>query len=115
MPVCLLTSFFRNESLFPLRNAGQLYLQLNLASAIEACIAIQNGAANVPNPAFKISNLTMEVDFVDLHPSYIAMMDEIMERPEESGVRWAFDAHLVSSQNMQAGDGPQSVIVSKAS
>ena len=65
---------------------------------------MQNGAANGD-----LSNLTMEVDFVDLHPSYMAMMDEIMERLEEAGVRWAFDSHLVSSQNMQAGGGPQSI------
>ena len=36
VPVSLLTSFFRNDTLFPSRNAGQLYLQLNLAQAVEA-------------------------------------------------------------------------------
>lgn len=106
VPVCMLSSFFRNEMLFPLRNAGQLYLQLNLASASEACI----GAAT----SFSIKNLTLEMDFVDLHPTYLAMMDEIMERPDEDGVRWAFDAHLVASQNY-SGAGIQSVIISKAS
>jgi hypothetical protein len=115
VPVCMLSSFFRNEMLYPLRNAGQLYLQLNLNDAISACIASQGAAANTPVPAFKVLNLTMEMDFVDLHPSYISMMDEIMEDPASGGVRWPFDAHLASAQNMQSGAGPQSVIVSKAS
>lgn len=114
IPVCMLSSFFRNEMLYPLRNAGQLYLQINLNDAISACVAYR-ADANAVAPAFKISNLTMEMDFVDLHPSYISMMDEVMEDPSSSGVRWPFDAHLVSAQNMQAGAGPQSVIVSKAS
>jgi hypothetical protein len=43
------------------------------------------------------------------------MMDMLMERPDESGVRWPYDAHLVSSQNLAAANGPQSVIFSKAS
>lgn len=118
IPVCMLSSFFRNEMLYPLRNAGQLYLQINLNDAISACVAYR-ADANAVSPAFKISNLTMELDFCDLHPSYISMMDEVMEDPSSSGVRWPFDAHLVSAQNMQATAAgqstEQSVIVSKAS
>lgn len=115
VPVSMLSSFFRNEMLFPLRNAGQLYLQLNLCSALEACVCANVGETN---PNFRIKNLTLEMDFVDLHPTYVAMMDEIMERPGDDGVRWAFDAHLVSAQNLQggaSGNGQQSVIISKAS
>jgi hypothetical protein len=117
VPVSMLSSFFRNEMLYPLRNAGQLYLQLNLASALEACVAYQTAAsgAQAPTPAFEITDLTMELDFIDLHPSYLGMMDQLMERPDESGVRWPYDAHLVSSQNLAAANGPQSVIFSKAS
>lgn len=42
------------------------------------------------------------------------MMDQMMERPEESGVRFCYDANLVSAQNI-ASTGDQSVIFSKAS
>lgn len=117
VPVCMLSSFFRNEMLFPLRNAGQLYLQLNLASATEACVAYATAVqgALAPTAAVQISDLTMELDFVDMHPSYLAMMDELMERPDESGVRWAYDSHLCSAQNLSATSGPQSVVFSKAS
>lgn len=68
VPVCMLTNFFRTEMLYPLRNAGQLYLQLNLASALEACVAYANAGGAAPTPAFEITNLTMELDFIDLHP-----------------------------------------------
>lgn len=111
VPLSLLTSFFRNDTLFPSRNAGQLYVQLNLASALEAMLC---GATNA-TPAFQINNLTMELDFVDLHPTYLSLMDDLIESPSGSGVNWPFDSHLVSTQSINSGSGPQSVIVSKAS
>ncbi len=94
-----------------------MYLQLNLASALEACVAYSTTVAGsqAPSPAFEITDLTMELDFIDLHPSYLSLMDQMMERPDESGVRLCYDANLVSAQNLAATDGPQSVIFSKAS
>jgi len=118
VPLSLLTSFFRNDTLFPCRNAGQLYVQLNLASALEALVSINSStgaATGSGTPAYAISNLTLELDFVDLHPTYLSMMDDIIEAPGGNGVQWAFDAHMTATQALGAGSGQQSVIVSKAS
>lgn len=117
IPLSLLTSFFRNDTLFPSRNAGQLYVQLNLASAVEATFnwLSANNANSSSTPNYRIDNLTLEIDFVDLHPTYLEMMDGLIESPSGEGVSWAFDAHLVATQNINAGSGPQSVVVSKAS
>jgi hypothetical protein len=113
VPLSLLTSFFRNDTLFPSRNAGQLYVQLNLAAAVESMLCAGPAA---PVPSYAISNLTLELDFVDLHPTYLSLMDDLIETPGGSGVNWAFDAHLVSSQSIgAASSGQKSVIVSKAS
>jgi hypothetical protein len=113
IPLSLLTSFFRNDTLFPSRNAGQLYVQLNLAAAVEAMLC---AGPNAPVPSYAISNLTLELDFVDLHPTYLSLMDDLIEEPSGTGVNWAFDAHLVSSQSIgAASSGQKSVIVSKAS
>jgi hypothetical protein len=136
MPLSLLTSFFRSDTLFPSRNAGQLYVQLNVASALEALYS----ASSPGTASFSISNLTLELDFVDLHPTYLSMMDEIIESPSGPGVQWKFDAHMTATQSLQAGaiagslantsqtnnglgvafsagggGGQQSIIVSKAS
>ena len=62
VPVSLLSSFFRNDTLFPSRNAGQLYLQLNLAQAVEACWNALNTASVVP--AFQISGLALDQGLV---------------------------------------------------
>lgn len=124
VPLSLLTSFFRNDTLFPSRNAGQLYVQLNLASAIEALIVATAGTpaslAGVASavPSFSIRNLTMELDYCDLHPTYLSMMDDLIESPGGVGVQWAFDAHMVATQNLAGSGGnagQQSVVVSKAS
>jgi hypothetical protein len=114
VPVSMLSSFFRSEQLFPLRNAGQLYLQLNLSSPGEAVVATR-GDTNPITPNYIISNLTLDLDFCDMHPVFLSMMDSVMERPEEDGVRYPFDAHLVSAQNLPAAASEQNVIVSKAS
>jgi hypothetical protein len=110
IPVSLLSSFFRNDTLFPSRNAGQLYVQLNLASALEALYCLSTGS-------YSISNLTMEIDYVDLHPTYLEMMDGLIESPTGEGVAWAFDSHLVATQAWGSGatSGQNSVVVSKAS
>ena len=115
IPLSLLTSFFRNDTLFPSRNAGQLYVQLNLASAVEAVLAVNPTTGQVPNVGFNITNLTLELDFVDLHPTYLSLMDDMIESPSGAGVNWAFDSHLVATQAMSSGSGTQSIIVSKAS
>jgi hypothetical protein len=136
IPLSLLTSFFRNDTLFPSRNAGQLYVQLNVASALEALW----NASNPGTGQFQLTNLTLELDFVDLHPTYLSMMDDIIESPSGSGVQWKFDAHMTATQSLPSsqyagllanttlalnnigqaftsggGGGQQSVIVSKAS
>ena len=112
IPVSLLTSFFRNDTLFPSRNAGQLYLQLNINDALNACFGWST-TQTTWTPSFVISNLTMELDYVDLHPTYLDMMDSIIEGAGE-GVHWAFDSHLVQTQPVQVS-GQQSFVISKAS
>jgi hypothetical protein len=110
VPVSFLSDFFRNETLLPLRNAGQVYLQLQLASATEATLS---NAATTPN--VRISNVTMEIDMIDLHPTYLKMMDDMIEAPEGDGVRWAYDAHLSATALIPASAGDTSAIFSKAS
>jgi hypothetical protein len=81
-PVSLLTNFFRQEQLYPCRNAGQLYIQLQLASAAEATINFVSttGAAVSAAPTVAVSDMTLELDYVSLHPAYLEMMDRKIGR-----------------------------------
>ena len=116
-PVSLLSNFFRQEQLYPCRNAGQLYLQLQLASANEATIQFVS-ATGIPvaaASAVAVSDMTLELDYVSLHPAYLEMMDRMMNDPEEAGINWAFDAHTVASATLSAAGGDQSAVYTKAS
>lgn len=118
-PVSLLSNFFRAEQLYPCRNAGQLYLQLQLASNSDATIAFATDAGNegeaAPAPAVALEDMTLELDYVSLHPAYLEMMDKMMNDPEEAGVHWAYDAHTVGSGVLAVTGGDQSVVFTKAS
>lgn len=115
-PVSLLSHFFRSEMLYPCRSAGQLYLQLQLASAAEAALSFTTaGGVAAAAPTITISDITLEMDYVSLHPSYIEMMDKVMADPAEDGVMWAYDAHTVGSAQLSAGAGDQSAVFTKAS
>lgn len=116
VPMSMLSHFFRQESLFSLRNAGQLYVQLLFASPQEALFI-----GSAPQPAdYRVTDLVLECDVVTAHPEYTSMIDEICSRSETEGMAYAFDSHLVSLQQVGAsgvGGGQQqtfTVIASKA-
>lgn len=109
IPMSMLSHFFRNEQFFPLRNAGQLMIQLYFAPA-NYCM-YKGGAAQ--DATYNITDMYLECDIVMAHPEYTALLDEICARPENEGYALAFDAHLVSQANPGAGSSV-TVIASKA-
>jgi hypothetical protein len=101
--------------LFPLRNAGQLQIQLLLAQAQE-CL-FNGGGANVLT--YDMTDLTLEIDTVQPHPSYLELIDAMCAKPESEGMYYPFDAHLVGVQQLPQSAGgavtQTSLIMSKAS
>jgi hypothetical protein len=109
----MLSHFFRQEALFSLRNAGQLYIQLLFAPNAEACFNNSNGDA----VSYAVSECVVECDIVTAHPSYTDMIDEICSRPESEGLAYAYDSHLVSVQQVPSAANQTNtftVIASKA-
>ena len=116
VPMSMLSHFFRQEALFSLRNAGQLYIQLLFASPQEA-LFVGTGATWSAN--YNVTDLVLECDIVTAHPEYTSMIDEICSRSESEGMAYAFDSHLVSVQQVSgsgAGGSQQTftIIASKA-
>lgn len=113
IPLGMLSHFFRQEALFSLRNAGQLYVQLLFAPNEEALFNNKNS-----DPAsYQVTECVLECDIVTAHPSYTDMVDEICSRPESEGLAYAYDAHLVSVQQVTSAVSQQNtftVIASKA-
>jgi hypothetical protein len=68
---------------------------------------------------YQVTDLVVECDVVTAHPEYTAMVDEICSRSESEGMAYAFDAHLVSIQQVTgSGSGGSqqtfTIIASKA-
>jgi hypothetical protein len=110
IPLSLLSGFFANEQLLPLPHIGQLIVQLNLADAMSACVASSANAI----PAFRIDNLTMEVDMIEVHPTYGALIARLAR--DGDGLMMPYDAHLVSSQDINGSvtNAQYNVVFSKA-
>jgi hypothetical protein len=119
IPLGLLSHLFRQEQLFPLRNAGQLIIQIQFADALECCYAgflrpsarhTGGGATLVDYPTFqqpgdvaigyRIDNLELECDIVTAIPEYTSILDSICSRPADKGLAIAFDSHLSSLQQV---------------
>jgi hypothetical protein len=118
IPLGLISHLFRQEQLFPLRNAGQLIIQIQFADALECCyagflypLAHTGAGANVadrtwftpltqPNVGYRVTNLELECDIVTAIPEYTAILDSICARPADKGLAIAFDSHLSSMQQV---------------
>lgn len=92
IPLAMLSHFFRSEQYFPLRNAGQLLIQV-LFDQPQNCLY---NAGNAQAASYQVSDLNIECDVLTCHPEYTSMLDEICARPEREGLAFGFDAHLVS-------------------
>jgi hypothetical protein len=119
IPLGMLSHLFRQEQLFPLRNAGQLILQVQFADAQECCYAgwlaplsrAAAGAAGLTDRggfttpgnvgvSYLVQNLELECDIVTAIPEYTAILDSICSRPADKGLAIAFDSHLTSLQQV---------------
>lgn len=119
IPLGLLSHLFRQEQLFPLRNAGQLIIQVQFADALECCYAgflrpsaRHAGGTNTlvdytswqqPGDVaigYRIDNLELECDIVTAIPEYTSILDSICSRPADKGLAIAFDSHLSSLQQV---------------
>jgi hypothetical protein len=99
VPMGLLSHLFRQEQLFPLRNAGQLIIQIQFADALECCYAgwLYPQSMTAANPGvdstvkdltafqnigavqigYQVTNLELECDIVTAIPEYTAILDAI--------------------------------------
>jgi hypothetical protein len=121
IPMGLLSHLFRQEQLFPLRNAGQLILQIQFADPVECCFgapvvfenpgfadhsSILSTFGGTPQLSYTASNLELECDIVTAVPEYTAILDSICSRPADKGLAIAFDSHLSSLQQVTSMANP---------
>jgi hypothetical protein len=131
VPMGLLSHLFRQEQLFPLRNAGQLILQIQFADPQECCFVapvaqagqhralvssltspvinpttlLAAGSFGTPLGTYTVQQLELECDIVTAIPEYTAILDSICSRPADKGLAIAFDSHLSSLQQVTGTAG----------
>jgi hypothetical protein len=131
VPMGLLSHLFRQEQLFPLRNAGQLILQIQFADPQECCFVapvaqagqhralvssltspvinpttlVASGSFGTPLGTYTVQQLELECDIVTAIPEYTAILDSICSRPADKGLAIAFDSHLSSLQQVTGTAG----------
>lgn len=117
IPLSMLSDFFREQTMFPLRNAGTMFLALTLANPAEACYVTGTSVANAV-PKYRIYDVTLDADVIVAHPTYVSLLDSICNSESEEGLKFPFNATLLASQNIaggQTGAGTQSINFAKAS
>lgn len=122
VPLSLLSDMFKEQSLFPIRETGALYIALTLANPVEALVATLPSS---PAPAttiaqadvrYRISEITLEIDVLSCHPTFTSVIDAICQNEGEDGLKFPFNTSIMCSQNLPStSGGSQSVQFAKAS
>jgi len=109
-PVGLIAPSLRGKHYLPLRNMGELVLQLTAAQSAEVlCFGTANSAAT-----YELKDLFLEVDVVVPHPAYASLLDRICQMPNEAGLVIPVETKLVSQGQAITSTGENAVIVSRA-
>jgi hypothetical protein len=110
-PLGLVAPSLRGKHYLPLRNMGEMVIQLTTAQNGEVlCMGSTNSGAS-----YSLSDIFLEVDIVVPHPAYASLLDRICQMPNEAGLVIPVETKLVSQgQSISAGAAESSVIVSRA-
>jgi hypothetical protein len=109
-PVGLISPSLRGKHYLPLRNMGELVLQLTAAQSAEVlCFGTANSAAT-----YDLKDLFLEVDVVVPHPAYASLLDRICQMPNEAGLVIPVETKLVSQGQSISSTGESAVVVSRA-
>lgn len=109
-PLGLIAPCLRGKHYLPLRNMGEMVIQLTAAQAAEVlCFGTANSAAT-----YELKDLFLEVDVVVPHPAYASLLDRICQMPNEAGLVIPVETKLVSQGQSITSTGENAVIVSRA-
>lgn len=113
LPLGLLMPAWRCNKYWPLRNMGELVVQLTTAQVNEALW--YSGGVAPTNPSYTLSDIFLEVDVVVPHPAYAALLDKVVQMEGEPGLVIPVETRLVTQgQAIQTGNAESAIIVSRA-
>lgn len=111
-PLSALFGFFRIPQYQPLRNYGNIVIQLRLHSDLRACCVNLQAAAdsavqNIPaDTAISIKGLVCGVDVVYPNASLVSAMDTLLQN-DATGMMMKVDTYMTQDQNFDGTATPQ--------
>jgi hypothetical protein len=117
-PLGLLAPSLRSNKYWPLRNMGELVLQITLANASEAIWYNAGSGVTAGVPDYTLQDIFIECDIVVPHPAYASLLDRMTQLESEPGVTLPVETRLVSQgQSIPAtssGFTESSIVTSRA-
>lgn len=110
LPLGLVSHFFRCEKYFPARFANNLFIQMQLESAVAALF----GTGSASGTTYTLNNIYLNIDTVTLNPAFTAFLQDEVMRPDGSGITLPVNTKIsATGQSQSAGDN--TFVVSRAS
>lgn len=98
IPMGLIAPSLRSQRYWPLRNMGELVLQLTTSAATEAIFNTGGGS-----PSYNLYDIFLEVDIITPIPQFAALLDRMTQLQSEPGLVIPVETKLVSQgQSIQA-------------
>lgn len=110
LPLGLVSHFFRSERYFPSRFANNLFIQMQLESAVAALLG--TGAAAPTN--YTLNNIYLNIDSVTLNPAFTAFLQDEVMKPGGAGITLPVNTKISATGQSQA-PGDNTFVVSRAS
>jgi hypothetical protein len=110
VPLGLVSHFFRCEKYFPSRFANNLFIQLQLESAVAAIF----GTGSRTSASYTLNNIYLNIDTVTLNPSFTAFLQDEVMKPGGAGITLPVNTKISATGQSQA-PGDNTFVVSRAS
>lgn len=99
IPLSFLGGLFRSHKIFPLRNAGNIELQIFFAQP-EQAVVCQTSATN---PTYAIADMFCLTDMLCMNPRYVELMDQVIM--SEQGMVLPVDTYTIQTTQQPLNSG----------
>ena len=111
VPLSLICSAFGLPTFLPLRNVGNLELTLFLEDP-SVCL-YGYGGTTVTNGSYSLSDVSLEVDAVQLESTVTSLMDRLASDVSGSGITLPVTTDVTQNINYASGTGQKSISISR--
>ena len=109
-PLGLVSRFFATKQYLPLKQCGELVIQLLCASNAEACVQRSGNT----DGSYSLTNIFLEVDLIQPHYLYQEMLNKVCQLEGEQGLVVPFNAVISAQSQGVTASGQANIVTSLA-